>query len=191
MAKDKNWTLFKTGDYSAFERMYREHISELYDYGKKFSSDSSIVEDCIQDMFIDFWEKREKLNDVENVKAYLFVSFKRRLLRELKKNNVVKPIEESDDFKTELSIEEILEKTEMDSQNIKKLQAAFQKLNKKQQHILYLKFHQGFNNKEIAEILQINYQSTRNALTRALSKLKTHFLVLIISFGTDLLLKIM
>lgn len=191
MAKDKNWTLFKTGDYSAFERMYREHISELYDYGKKFSSDSSIVEDCIQDMFIDFWEKREKLNDVENVKAYLFVSFKRRLLRELKKNNVVKPIEESDDFKTELSIEEILEKTEMDSQNIKKLQTAFQKLNKKQQHILYLKFHQGFNNKEIAEILQINYQSTRNALTRALSKLKTHFLVLIISFGTDLLLKIM
>jgi len=191
MTKDKNWTLFKTGDYSAFERMYREHIGELYDYGKKFSSDSSIVEDCIQDMFIDFWEKREKLNDVENVKAYLFVSFKRRLLRELKKNNVVKPIEESDDFKTELSIEEILEKTEMDSQNIKKLQTAFQKLNKKQQHILYLKFHQGFNNKEIAEILQINYQSTRNALTRALSKLKTHFLVLIISFGIDLLLKIM
>ena len=177
MNKDPNWVLFKNGNHRAFEKLYREHMSGLYDYGKRFSVDTAIVEDCIQDMFIDLWNKREKLNDVENVKSYLFVTFKRRLIRMLTKKKVFDSIDENNYFDIELSAESIMEKMEMHSENITKLKNAFEKLNKNQQHILYLKFYQGFSNKEISEILQINYQSTRNAMTRALTKLKTHFLI--------------
>ncbi len=190
MNKDPNWVLFKNGNHNAFEKLYREHMSGLYDYGKRFSVETAIVEDCIQDMFIDLWNKREKLNDVENVKSYLFVTFKRRLIRMLTKNKVFDSIDENNYFDIELSVESIMEKMEMDREKITKLKNAFEKLSKNQQHILYLKFYQGFSNKEISEILQINYQSTRNALTRALTKLKTHFLIFFTLLNFILLTKL-
>ncbi len=189
MAIDQNWVLFKQGNNIAFEKIYKEHINELYDYGKRFSLDTNVVEDCIQNLFIDIWNNRKNLGDVENVKAYLFISLKRRIVRFNKKSLSVVSIDESIYFKSELSIETILVDTEMNSEKIKKLHNAYQKLSKKQQHILYLKFFQGFNNKEIAEILEINYQSARNALNRALSKLKTYFTIWMVLANINFLLK--
>ena len=177
MSLNHYWSLFKQGDRNAFEKIYRKYIDELYAYGKKFSKDDNIVEDCIQDMFIDLWAKKERLGDTDNVKAYLFTALRRRILKTLKKDGIISLVNDLAFMQTELSIDIILEKTELDKENADKLQKAFDSLTKSQQHILYLKYYQNFNNKEIAEILKINYQSVRNALTRALVALRKNILI--------------
>ena len=42
------------------------------------------VRDQIQDLFIGIWDSRQGLGDVKNLKAYLFVSLRRRLFAKKK-----------------------------------------------------------------------------------------------------------
>jgi len=182
MALNQDWLLFKQGDQGAFERIYQELVDDLYAYGKKFSKDNKLVEDCIQDMFLDLWDKRIRLGETNNVKAYLFVTLRRRIIKTLKRGSVVSLVDEVEVFQAELSIDLILEQIEMKKENGIKLKNAFDSLTKKQQHILYLKFYQSFNNHEIAEMLKINYQSARNALNRALTQLKKNILLILLLF---------
>lgn len=171
-----DWLLLQQGDQQAFEKIYREHVSSLYSYGKKFSTDTNLVEDCIQDMFINIWDKRLSLGDTDNIKAYLFVSIRRRIIKSIKKNRKIIDFDESILFESELAIDKIIEQSEMNVEKSKKLKTAFDKLNKNQQHIIYLKYYQGFNSNEISEILDINNQSVRNKLSRAVAKLKQYFM---------------
>jgi RNA polymerase sigma factor (sigma-70 family) len=176
MSSNLDWLLFKQGDQKAFERIYKIYIAELYSYGKKFSLDDNIVEDCIQDMFIDLWNKRKGLGNTDNIKAYLFVTIRRRIIRTLRKGKIISFMEEVDSFQVELAIDGVLEQAEMDIEQGLKLKKAFNSLTKNQQHILYLKYYQNFNSMEIAEMLKINYQSARNGLNRALIALRKNIL---------------
>ena len=180
MSANPNWLLFKKGDQNAFEKIYREYIVDLYAYGKKISKDENIVKDCIQDMFLDLWNKREKLGDTDNIKAYIFTVLRRRIIKTLRKESNISLLNELELFQTELAIDIVLEKQELNKEQVNKLKNAFESLTKNQQHILYLKYYQNFNNKEISEILKINYQSTRNALNRALIALRKNISMLII-----------
>ncbi len=49
------WDKFKSGDQKAFEIIYNEYVDVLYAYGSKMTSDKSLVEDSIQDLFIDIY----------------------------------------------------------------------------------------------------------------------------------------
>lgn len=175
MPIDQDWLLLQQGNQQAFERIYREHIEVLYAYGMKFANDTGLVEDCVQDLFIGLWEKRDNLGDTDNIRAYLFVSIRRRIIKELKKKKNISNIDESNTFTAELAIDSIMEVAELNLEQAEKLKLAFQQLNKNQQHIIYLKYYQGFNSDEIAEMLKINNQSVRNKLSRAMTKLKHCF----------------
>lgn len=177
MSTNQDWSLFRQGDQQAFERIYKMYIVDLYSYGNKFTKDKNTTEDCIHDMFINLWQKRESIGNTDNVKAYLFVTLRRRIIKSLRKGNVISLFEEVELFESELAIDSIIEKSELNNEQAKKLQSAFDSLTKKQQHILYLKYYQDFNSKEIAEMLKINYQSARNALNRALIALRKNIML--------------
>src|SRR5438477_8459552 len=78
------WNDFRSGDPSAYSLIYRKYFFALYSYGKKFSSDKELIEDCIQDLFIKIWNNRDNLNDTTSIKYYLFISLKRKLVDALK-----------------------------------------------------------------------------------------------------------
>ncbi len=184
MPVNQDWILFKQGNQTAFERIYREQVDFLYSYGMKIIRDSSLVEDAIQDMFIYLWDKRTNLGDTDNYRAYLTLSLKRRIIKTLKKDTKTLAYDESEIFHTTLAIDAIIEKSELKQEQALKLKNAFEELNAKQQHILYLKYYQNFTGLEIAEILNVKHQSVRNGISRALSKLKSHILVWLIIITT-------
>ncbi|MFP4095842.1 MAG: sigma factor, partial [Cyclobacteriaceae bacterium] len=78
-----DWNQLLKGDKVAFEKLYFRYINALYAYGVRLCRHETLVEDCLQDLFSDLWEKRRKLGPITSVKAYLFVSVKRRILRKL------------------------------------------------------------------------------------------------------------
>ena len=77
------WQDLKSGDGSAFDRVFRENYTPLYNYGLKVSRDEAIAEDCIQELFIRIWEKRSNLSDINTIKPYLFKSYRRTLINHL------------------------------------------------------------------------------------------------------------
>ena len=69
------WLSFKKGDNSAVSFIYREYFPVLYRYGLKFSADTFLIEDTIQDLFADLIKNRETLGDTDNILFYLLKSF--------------------------------------------------------------------------------------------------------------------
>ena len=62
------FTLFKKGDEAAFEILYQKYFNALSHYGLRICQDHELIENAIQDLFIDLWRRRAFLSDVENVK---------------------------------------------------------------------------------------------------------------------------
>jgi RNA polymerase sigma factor (sigma-70 family) len=161
------WTLFKEGDQEALKIIYHRYFKHLYNYGRKFSTDKELVEDCIQDLYIDLINKKEKLGNTNNILLYLLKSIKRRIIRKLQQEQKTVVLN-FDLFEYPGS-----ESAQQNNSKIReKLIQAINKLSPQQREIIYLKYFNFLGNKEIAEILDVSYQTVRNVLVTALKKLR-------------------
>ena len=50
------WELFSEGKEIAFSHIYGTHFEGLFQYGCQFTKNESLVEDALQDMFIELWK---------------------------------------------------------------------------------------------------------------------------------------
>jgi len=176
------WKQLKSGDKKALEMIYRQEADFLLTYGKKFSKNMPLVEDCVQDLFVELWRNREGLSNTDSIRRYLLVALRRKIIRQLGKSQKV----ESDkspadtDFAAELAIDTQLIAKELSEEQSKKLKVAFQHLSSRQQESIYLKFYAGMDYKDIAEVMDINYQSVRNLIFNALGKLRKYLSLLLL-----------
>ena len=191
MSDKKIWNNLRNGDQKALEEIYKTYFSELYSYGKRFCKDESTVEDCIQELFEELWNRREKLSETDAIKPYLFVSLKRKIFHTVKKIRKTTDTElEEKYFDVELSIDQILIAKETTTEQKNNLQSAFNELSDRQKEILFLKYYSEMDYEEISSIMDLNYQSARNLVSRAIQKLAKHMLIVfIILFERSLFLK--
>lgn len=68
------------GDGDAFERLFRTYGNPLVRFLYKCMSDIPVVEFLVQDLFIETWADRSRLNPSANIKTYLYTSAKNRAL---------------------------------------------------------------------------------------------------------------
>ncbi|RFS17434.1 RNA polymerase sigma factor [Emticicia sp. C21] len=181
------WQAFKNGDRDAFAKIYNLFIEDLLSYGYRVTNDRQLIRDSIQDLFLHLWHTRENLTDTDSIRFYLYVSLRNRILRNIEKHNHTS-IDTQDLFENiigVLSVEDELITTEQYSEQIIQLKRAIQQLPKRQQEIIQLRYYHDFSFEEIAGMMQINNQSVRNLLHRAITELRqyfTPFLLLFIAF---------
>lgn len=172
------WDLIKAGNELAFSKLYNDYADLLYGYGMKIVTDEESVTEAIQNLFVYLYEKRENLSCPSSIKAYLFASLKRTLLRMANKKRAIpffslEQIAQSDyDFDLEVDIETALIQGEHREEKIIKLQKALNELSPQQREVIYLKYYKNFSNDEIAEVLGVSNQIVRNVASRALLKLR-------------------
>ncbi len=174
---DYTWYTFLKGDEGAFTRIYNQYAGNLFLFGKKFSTDAQIVDDAVQEVFVELYMKRETLGEnIQNLKAYLFVALKNNLLkRSIKEKKIPVLSMESFsnlDFNIEYDIQETLINSEIKSEASERLSSAIEQLSKKQKEIIYLKFEEELDYPEIAKILQISIESARKQIYRAIKTLR-------------------
>ena len=171
------WQELKQGSKKALESIYAEHASALLKYGAKFSLDEQLVEDCVHDLFIELWKNREGIGQTDSIRKYLLVALRRKIIREVGRSSKHISGEEPQEYQFEatLSIDQNLITAEIEQARQQQLKAALNALSSRQKEIIYLKYFNGMDNQSISEILDINYQSVRNLLSRTLKALKTHF----------------
>ena len=173
------WQAFKSGDKEAFSKIYQENIDNLLSYGYRITGDRQLIRDSIQDLFLNLWQTRLNLSDTDSIRFYLYRSLRNKILEGIKKNKYseIDSTNLFEDIIGVLSIEDDLIETEQISEQLFRLKRAIQQLPKRQQEIIQLRYYHDFSFDEIAEMMQINNQSVRNLLHRAITELRQFFYV--------------
>ena len=68
-----------------FSQLYDKHVDSLFSFGSKFTSDRELIKDCIQDVFVKLFNKKEALDKVCNIESYLYVSLRNRINDEFRR----------------------------------------------------------------------------------------------------------
>ena len=90
------WNRVKNGDEEAFATLFRNYYPNLFNYGCKITRERELVEDCIQELFLEIWRSGRKI-DIIAMRAYIFKAFKFKLVRLIAKSNKIKSITDNND----------------------------------------------------------------------------------------------
>lgn len=142
------------------KRQYRDILH--YSLLQRLSSPDDI-QDCIQETLTDFYLQRNKFDGTKgSLKGYLLTIAKRKAIRKYWKHQHqwmaarFAPLE-SDDIG--------------DWEQREQLYQALSRLPELDRTLLEMKYYQGYNGREIARRLDMNYETVKKRLQRALKKL--------------------
>jgi RNA polymerase sigma factor (sigma-70 family) len=185
------WNQLRLGDEEAFSSLFERYYSTLVNYGKTLMTGEDRVKDCVQDVFVDIWTYRYKLNEAIVVKAYLLSSVRKRIARLYHREHIFSNIKNIDslEFLFDFSIEDRLIAEETTTKKVEQLNKSINQLSDRQKEAIYLRYHQGLSVEQVAEVLNLNYQSTKNLLHRAILQLRKDFpisaLLLLLNFSPN------
>ena len=171
-----------------FEILYTQYAKMLYQYGLKFTSKNDLIEDCIQELFIKILSQRKISYSTEGIKYYLMKSFRNNLIRSINQEKRYS-FEEKDDyfFEISFSIEHQLIESELEQKKAKLLTKALKKLSVRQKEAIYLRYTNELEYEEIAEIMKMSIEGSRNLIYRAIKSLRrelnSNSIVLLLIFG--------
>jgi RNA polymerase sigma factor (sigma-70 family) len=163
------------GDEVALASLMRMYYDDLYHYASRFTKDHELIKDCIQEVFISLWQRRENIGGIISPRYYLLRAIKNKTLKALHKNpnEVTSGGFEEYEFLYEFSIEKIIVDKQISEERARKLRTTLSLLSKRQQEIIYLKYYQYLDQGQIADLMNITRQSVYNLLHEAIQKLRS------------------
>lgn len=169
------WKQFQQGDENALSSLYSLYFDHLYNYGFKFSQDATLVEDCVQELFIKLIRNRQNLAVPDSVKNYLFKALRSYMfdkMAQLKRHTHV-----SDPETAAFDLEPATDAEMIDREDAavrqRKVRQALQQLTPRQREAIFLKYHEGFSYEEIAGILSMTQKATYKLIGRAIQTLRS------------------
>jgi RNA polymerase sigma factor (sigma-70 family) len=112
------------------------------------------------------------MSGVENIKAYLIISLRRELMHRLDKARKENTNEEIFNLQFSFSPEDFLISSEQNQENTHLLSKSMEGLTDRQREVIILRFYHNLEFAEISQVLEMNVQSVRNLLFRALEKIR-------------------
>lgn len=180
------WLLLKKGDTGALGYLYDAYVDKLFVAALRLTNDREMAKDALQEVFIEIWNYRETLGDIEHPQSYLEKVLRSILYKKFKKENANgnRYLLVDDDLPDEENnVEDRIIALDTDREQHYQLQQALANLTVRQKHILDLRFNHGLTYHQIAHRLGMNYQSVNNLIFRTISRLRTRIsLFLIISY---------
>ena len=161
----------RNDDQLAYKSLFKNLQPWLYQFAYSFIKSHELAEEIVSDVFIRVWEKRKQLEQVENLKLYLYVStknFSLNYLQKLLKNKTF----ELDQLSVELKSlyadpEQVLITREMAN----RVRLAVNQLPPRCKMIFKLVKEDGLKYKEVAELLDISIKTVEAQVTLAVKKL--------------------
>ena len=183
---DALWASMRSGDESAFEELYRRYFQVLFGYGKRVTQDENLVNDTIQDLFVDLWRTRHSLSQAQSVRFYLFSSLRRKIHRSIKQDHLNSEDLDavSEEFlPTQISPEASFSNSEELFIQTEQLNSWLSQLPPRQNEALVLRYYHNLEYAEIAAILHIKEQTARNLVQKALfilRKFAIYFIIILL-----------
>lgn len=181
------WIQLKNGSELALGKLIKKYFNPLQNYGYKFVRDEDFIKDCVQEVFIEIWQRRERLSTPDSVRAYLLSSVRKRVLREGFRQQIIKddePLDVENNWHfVELPHERLMIEEEHEAQLKYKIGALLNQLPKRQREAIYLQFYQNLEREEIAQIMDIHPQSVSNLLQTAFKLFRENWQVIYAMLG--------
>ncbi len=139
-------------------------------------SDRETLKDCIQDVFVKLFTRKEGLNAISNKESYLYICLRNRINDEFRRNTKICDSEITDASMQLLAENEEYNHEEMEHQQSlsETAQKFFVKLSPRQRQIISLYYLENRKYEEICRIMGINYQSVRNLMHRSICRLREY-----------------
>jgi RNA polymerase sigma factor (sigma-70 family) len=173
-----DWHGLLQGDENSFMRLYDKHYQPMFSFGLTVCHDKDVVKDAIHEVFCELWDNRSRFPVVQNEKAYLMTYLKRKILREIEKQQRNSPFDDSPTAFFEKSYEELLIERQSDDANREQLKSSLEQLTAGQLEIIQLKYFEMLDYEQIAEKLQLQPRTVYNQVSKAMKTLRSALKVL-------------
>ena len=170
---EENSLLLKVaaGDSMAFAEIVRQRWQKVLQHALTFVKSYQVAEELTQDIFIQLWEKREKLTDVKSFDNYLFIVSRNLIITHIRKKLV-----ETSTLK-EQKLEEMFFKPD-EQFEFQELESIIQEgadlLSEPRRSVFLLSRIEGRDSDFISAELGIAKRTVRWHLAEALNFLRTH-----------------
>ena len=161
---------FKKVPYNRDQLM--DYHQTLLDYGLHIHKDRSLVEDCIQDIYVLMCENNSVLNKVENLESYLKVSLRREIIKKVSSERKKKRSGVFYDIYTP-SYEDALISKQKTLQRADAMKKALDELSQAQKSVMTLRFYRGYSYEEIAEKMGTSKRTVYNQVHDAMKKMRS------------------
>lgn len=157
----------RNGEESALTELYNKFWQSLFVSSYNVLKDRELCEDIIQDIFMNIWHNREKLEINISLKGYMYACARYQVFNQFKKNKDKIHVELFEDLdkrfqystpETQLMHDELLDQ----------INSIVQALPEKCQLVYKLSREEQLSHKEIAERLDISTKTVENHITKAL-----------------------
>lgn len=169
------WDDLRSGDKGALDYIFEHYVSLLQWYGEKITVNNALVEDSIQELFIELWNKKSLLSSTTSIKFYLFKSLRRRIIKKLQREKWHKGIlavrhEAAAEF--DISRESSIIEEESHSERTLYIKSLIARLPKRQQEAIYLKFYEDLSPMQIAQVMGLNVPTVYAMIGKAFAVLR-------------------
>ncbi len=169
---------YLAGDEKSLETLIQRYLKPIYSFTYRYVGGGQDAEDVTQEVFIKIWRHIKRFNQNKNFKTWIFSIAKNTAIDFLKKKKAI-PFSEFENEEGENMItetladpsplpQELLERAGM----AQMLTSAIEKLSPKYRMVLFLRYNDHFNFREIAESLGQSLNTVKSQHRRALVMLK-------------------
>lgn len=154
------------GDELAFRKLFDLYKERFYAVALKMTRSDAVAEDIVQDVFMNIWNKREGLVNVDNPSSYFFTAVYRRIYHHYRKIALEKKL-----LQTAPVVKESVNTTDemvLAHESKKLISQAISKLRPQQQLVFKLTKQEGLSREDIAQQLKISPNTVKNHLADAL-----------------------
>lgn len=175
------WNNLKNDDPAALGHFYDCYVDKLFISAMHITNDRELAKDALQEVFIELWHYRKTLGTITNSKAYLTKMLSRIIYKKISKSRFIIVGDDVELLSTDENAEEKLIASDIAHEKHSRLRIAISKLTRRQKLILDLSYNQRLSHEQIADRLQMNYQSVNNLLFRTLRRLREAIIPVIVS----------
>lgn len=160
-----------SGDEKAFRSFFLHHYPALLKFAHSILLSPPLAEEVVSDVFLNVWQQRSRLPQVENIRLYLYVSVRNRSLTALEKLRRERAVWIEESRVDVYSLYPDPERAMISSETLVSIRRAVEALPPKCRMIFKLVKEDGLSYKETADVLELSVKTIENQMGIALKKM--------------------
>lgn len=179
---------FSSGDKTAFKKIFTAYYSRLLWFVDRYVKSHDIADDIVKELFIELWQKRNRIKLKTSLKAYLYASARNRALNFIRQSHSYRNHALLQSFEDEeLYLIHSKNKNPSELTEHKELKEAIKEavetLPERCRLVFTLHRDQGLTYADVANLMEISVKTVENQMARAFRILRdqlSHFITIII-----------
>ncbi|RIJ48180.1 RNA polymerase sigma-70 factor [Maribellus luteus] len=160
-----------SGDKIVVNELYEKYSAKLYHFAFGYLKSEPDALDIVQEVFVNLWENRKKLNKDSNLNAYLFTIAKNTIISVFRKKLSEKQYLE--DLKNKVVVNAIDTESRVNYDLLtEKITHLVDQLPPQRKKVYVLSKEKGFSNQAVADELGISVKTVEDHITKARKFLK-------------------